>query len=100
MKEKLSKKERNQIYREAREFYKEDIKHTEPAGICAAIGEAILIVFKGSDWSYNCYVDILKFPEIMKHKPFTSKIDNFWWSIYNTKIRIKILNEAVKETND
>lgn len=105
-----NKQSRNKIYKEVLKIYLEDIKFVQSVrylnitdsskqlgGLCYYFR-----VFLPSFHNFYC------FPEIKKHKPntlvdFLGKPNIkglFWFATDDTKSRIKILKQAIKETDN
>jgi hypothetical protein len=102
----LYKKTRHKVYKEALSIYKHhNYKDILPKygdiGLCAVIVAALLrlgylkCITKNSPLSPIEYM--YKYPEIHKHKPIGCGL--FWWPVDNKDIRIKILRQAIEETD-
>jgi hypothetical protein len=105
----LTKEQRHEIYIKALEFCENNTND----GLCDSLYKAIyIIVFNKSATKKNgeyrkilnkpekeniCPIwNLNKFPEIAKHKPPYSRV--YWFPISDREPRIKILKQAIKET--
>ncbi|MFA5299491.1 MAG: hypothetical protein WC389_14980 [Lutibacter sp.] len=88
---KLTKKVRLSIYRKALEFFKNGKQNT---GLCYSLGYAILDFYPYTVINLDF---VKKLPEILKHKPADKDITIYWWDINDRKIRIQVLETAIKE---
>lgn len=95
----LSKSLRNKIYREALRYYMKEVTEarsfsgTPWIGLCFSLWEAS----KSFDISINPYNEIHRFQEIYRHKP--SNTSEYWWPQADTGVRIRVLKQAIEETN-
>lgn len=94
------KKTRNIIYKRALELYMEDVRTANnPSGLCYYLVDAICEKkYQYSSWYKNRTGGLitLLLPEIYKHTPTSYYV--FWFPLDDTKSRIDILNQAIKET--
>lgn len=94
-----TKRLKHRIYTEALKIYK-----SEKYGLCAAIDEAILALtgeYSLPGGKFCPYTTLKNYPEIYKHLPsyFIENMETgYAWNKSNTKIRIKIFKQAIKET--
>lgn len=85
----MTKQERNMIYEAALKYAKED---SPPFGLCMWIS-----------WAYRDFYmqwepDMNLFPEIMRHKVDNLELEPYWFDTEDRDVRIKILEQAIKET--
>lgn len=95
-----TKKVRNVIYKEALKLYLQDVNTVNyPSGLCHYIITVIYAKrYNFRKWYSNRTTSNLfyLFPEIDKHRPLRLCI--FWFPLDDTKTRIQILEQAIKET--
>ena len=89
----MTKKDRNRIYKEALDSFTEE--HMGYTGLCYHINKARDIIENSPD----PYLKMSAYPEIYKHKPekYFTWIGH-WWDLTDREIRIKVLKQAIKET--
>lgn len=92
----INKKLRNLMYK-----YALDVYTTEyiPREDFAGTGLCWLLYVAGEKYKISQSVGISNYPELMKHKPIEAK-GLFWFPTTDFKIRIEILKQAIKETNE
>lgn len=91
----MNKNERNTIYKEALFQYRFALHKDIYIGICAALFKALqhLGEVNGKPDPFDF---IEEYPEIAKYKPERNCL--FWFPVYETEMRIKILEEAIQAT--
>lgn len=109
MKVELTKQQRNEVYKYALNLFVEkyDKGHLNGRGMCYFIYDAIRDILsslnedeKDSINPYDERIGFIPFPEILKHKPNIMS-SQYWFNnsdAGNSK-RIKILQQAIEETN-
>ena len=95
----IPRKERNEIYKKALEFYLKQISEHSYFGLCFCISQSSEL---GDIYGHNyCpFYNMQNYPEIFKRKPEIPYSIYYWFHKDNTAIRIEILTNAIKETND
>ena len=97
---KTTKKERNEIYRIAFEKHLEAIRNNESEfSMCDDIDSAIEIIFFPEIKNIS-YIDLepINLKEFIKLKPKDISVRNYWWDEGNFKIRTKMYNKIIKQT--
>lgn len=92
---KLTKKERNDIYNLALTKYVNFVYAGVNLGLCCPINDARLVINPNAP---NPYSEMDEYPEINKHKPEGKS--SYWFPTDEVKKRIRILKQAIKETED
>lgn len=92
---KLTKEQRNLVYRKALELYAKEAKAfhecgIRPFGLCTVIRNALVEL--GHDGIYA-----FELPEF-KTKD-THSLSMYWWDIYDTESRMRCLLSCIHETN-
>ena len=102
---KLTKKHRNELYKSALEYYNARIKSHNQCGLCDALTHCNYNTSSYSKYIHIHYFysdkEIKKLPEIVK---YYDKVTGFWfgkehYNYSHTKLRIKVLAEAIEATN-
>jgi hypothetical protein len=108
----LTKEIKHAIYVDALKSYIESIKKFHNFGLCAEIRDVLKIFIVNGlvekdlmedndegipEW-VDPYLSLDAFPEIQKHKPEITYDKVFWFSLDETKKRIKIFKQAIEET--
>jgi hypothetical protein len=96
----LTKEDRLEVYRKAREIYKQEIANGELPGMCWHIWTASQIlwinIYMGPINSvYNSHLQKQYWPEFAALKPKNS--DSFWWPRQDTESRLKAFDKLCKE---
>ncbi len=90
----LTKKQRHEIYKSALNCIAYRI------GLCLAISNVLyksLVKYKDKICPYK---HMEQYPEILKHKPEKDEMyGDYWFIQFDSKPRIKILKQAIKETS-
>ena len=101
----FSKEQRHELYIHALKVYNNMIESNDVyQGFCGTIEDAISDKYdREFAIEYNIYREynmIKYFPEIGKHYDHLTMADKlYWFPINNTKVRIKILEEAIELTS-
>jgi hypothetical protein len=94
-------KTRNLIYKEALQKYKDELEFegSQCLGMCYAIWHIPSKNLLPPSSEINTLIDL--FPEISKHRPQNHFMHHsFWFPNEDTEIRIKIFEQAIKETEE
>lgn len=94
----LDKIQRHAIYVLALEIYARKYIN----GLCWAVTQAIDELDLETEYpgiSSETYVTMKPFPELLKHKPEVTN-QSRWWDYSETDVRVRVLTQAIKETND
>jgi hypothetical protein len=93
----MDKDERLYIYKEALKAYIDDLESLRDAttGMCYYIIEQVPFHY---EIDYKNILD--HFPELIEYKPVGLDSTDFWFSLTDINIRIRIFNEIIKSLED
>lgn len=104
----MEKSERNRIYVKVLELLKKDLEENElyRAGFCCHLGDAMYQTNSPYHSKVDPYAELKKevekseFPELVKHRPDSFEIMNYWFRKNDEGMqkRIQIIEQAIKET--
>ena len=93
--EKLTRKQKLELVREARKDFIDLMKSNNSLGLCFSLERAYYTIW-GKDVSYEALrQDVL--PEMVKYKPEGVEVGGSWWLYINTEARIKTFNALEQE---
>lgn len=93
--EKLTRKQKLELVREARKNFINLVKQGDSLGLCFSLSEAYAEIWGERVGYKQIREDIL--PEMVKHKPEGEDVKESWWRHENTEVRIYVFNKLEYE---
>lgn len=93
--EKLTRKQKLELVREAKKDFIDLMKSNDSLGLCSSLERAYVKIW-GENVSYKALrEDVL--PEMVKYKPEGRDVSDSWWLYTNTEARIRTFNDLEQE---